>query len=290
MKRLISILIILMTIFTLASCGSNSGDSLEDKYYNTAQEYIEKEDFDTALKVIEEGLSKIPDSSMLVELKDKITSEDETTVTTTEEPTTVVPTEESIIKEFTALRTIYRKWFERYEFEYNETAGTLLENYMVKYPVKDATVKSKADLDNLFLKYCNDSLYKKYSESSLVTFKDENGTLYCVMPEAFGFSSTADKDIKVEKLTDTDYQLTYIEDVSDEGDVYSYNVTLAYTLSADGVWRFGTETRTLIEDEAELENVNYNYSAQVTPDGQQIVEEIVGDTLNGIDNLINDIL
>ncbi len=290
MKRIFMILLVLMLTFSLASCNSGKSGSLEDKYYNAAQEYIEKEDVETALKVIEEGLSKIPDSSKLDELKNKITAKEETTTATTEASTTAVPTEESIIKEFTAFRTIYRKWFERYEFECDEAAGTYDEYYMFSAPVKDATVKTKTDLNNLFLKYCNDSLYKTYSERSLVIFNDNNGVLYCKMPEAFGYSTTADKDIKVEKLTDTDYMLTYTEVVSDEGDVYNYNVTLTYSINSDGEWRFGSETRTLIVDETEPVNVNYNYSPQVTPNGQQIVEEIVGDTLNGIGNLINDIL
>lgn len=287
MKRLISILIVLATMFSLASCGADKGGSLEDKYYEAAMEYVEKGDVETAFKVIEEGLGKVPDSTKLIGLKEKLSEENETT---TEAPTAAVPTEESIIKEFNALRTIYRKWFESYQFEYDEAAGTYDENYMFKAPVRDATVKTKADLDNLFLKYCNDNLYKNYYESSIVMFKDENGVLYCVMPEAFGYATTADKNIEVTKLTDTDYQLTYVEEVTDEGDVYSYNVTLAYSLTADGTWKFTTETRSLIEDETEQGNaVNNNY-AQNSPDGQQIVEEIVGDTLNGIDNIISDIL
>ena len=291
MKRIIAILFVLITVFSLHSCSSGKSDSLEDKYYNAAQEYIEKEDVETAIKVVEEGLSKIPDSSKLLKLKDKLTAKEETTtVTITEAPTTSAPTEESIIKEFNALRIIYRKWFERYEFEYDESAGAYDEYYMFSAPVKDATVKTKADLDNLFLEYRNDSLYKTYSERSLVIFNDNNGVLYCKMPEAFGYSTTADKDIKVEKLTDTDYMLTYIEVVSDEGDVYNYNVTLTYSLNSDGEWKFGSETRTLIGNNAEPVSVNYNYTPQASPEGQQIVEEIVGDTLNGIDSFIKDIL
>ena len=84
--------------------------------------------------------------------------------------------------------------------------------------------------------------------------------------------------------------LTYIEVVSDEGDVYNYNVTLTYSLNSDGEWKFGSETRTLIENNAEPVSVNYNYTPQASPEGQQIVEEIVGDTLNGIDSFIKDIL
>jgi len=289
MKKIISIFMVFIIIFSFASCSSGKEESLEDRYYNAAQEYIKKDDFETALNVIDEGLSNIPDSSKLLELKEKITSKDETTtLTETDAPEMSVPTEESIIKEFKTLRTIYRKWFERYEFEYDEAAGTTDANYMFKAPVLDATVKTKKDLDNLFLKYCNDSLYKTYSERSFVSFKDENGVLYCVMPDVFGYSSTADKEITVEKLTDTDFQLSYIEDVTDEGDVYSYNVTLVYSLSADGTWKFGSETRAVIEENTESEN--YNYNAQVSPDGQQIVEEIVGDTLNGIGNIINEII
>lgn len=287
MKKIFSILLVLITIFSLASCSSGKSDSLEEKYYNAAQEYIEKDDLETALKVLEEGLGKIPDSTMLSELKEKITKETETT---TEAPTVSVPTEDSIIKDFTTLRMLYRKWFERYEFEYDEAAGTINEYYMFKAPVRDANVKTKSDLDNLFLKYCNANLYKIYSERTQVSFNDENGVLYCVMPETFGYSTTADKDIKVEKLTDTDYQLSYTEEVTDEGDVYNYNVTLVYSLAADGSWKFGSETRTPVETETEPQN-NYNSnSAQGSHDGQQIVEEIVGDTLNGIDSLINDIL
>lgn len=288
MKKLILFLFVLIIIFAFTSCGSSGSDSLEEKYVNAAQEYIDKEDSETALKVIEEGLSKIPDSKMLLELKENF--EKDLIAEETEVVESFSPTEESIINDFTALRMIYRKWFELYEFEYDEAAGTIDDNYMFKAPVKDATVKTKADLDSLFLKYCNDNLYKTYSERSFVSFKDENGKLYCVMPEAFGYASTADKNIKVKKLTDTDYQLTYTEEVTDEGDVYSYNVSLAYTLNSDGVWRFGTETRTLNEDKSESMNYDSNYSADVTPNDHQIVEEIVGDTLNGIDNLINDIL
>ncbi|MDY6016181.1 MAG: hypothetical protein SPI97_01020, partial [Oscillospiraceae bacterium] len=174
--------------------------------------------------------------------------------------------------------------------EYDENEGEVNEYYDFKAPVRDATVKSKADLDNLFLKYCNDSLYKLYSERSLVSFFEEEGVLYCVMPEVFGYATTSDKDIKVEKLTDTDYQLTYVEYVEDEGDIYNYNVSLSYTLNADGVWRFGTETRTLIEDETELEEINYNDSPQAAPDGQQIVEDIVDGAINGLDNFVNEII
>ena len=273
MKRLISLIIALITMLSFASCSSDKGATLEDRYYEAAMEYVEKGDVETAFKVIEEGLGKVPDSSKLVGLKEKLNTETETT---TEAPAATVPTEDSIIKEFTALRMIYRKWFESYEFEYDEAAGTYDENYMFSAPVRDATVKTKSDLDNLFLKYCNDTLYKTYYERSIVMFRDENGVLYCVMPEAFGYSTTADKDIRVTKLTDTDYQLTYIEEVNDEGDLYSYNVTLAYSLMADGTWKFTTETRSLTEEVTEQGN-DVNNSSQKTPNGQQIVEDIVGD-------------
>ena len=65
---------------------------------------------------------------------------------------------------------------------------------------------------------------------------------------------------------------------------------MSYTLNADGVWRFGTETRTLIEDETELEDINYSDSPQVAPDGQQIVEDIVDGAINGLDNFVNEII
>ena len=290
MKRVIAILICIFMAFSISSCGS-SGNSLEEKYCKTAQEYAEKGDIETALKVIDEGLSKIPDSEKLTELKEKITSEEAITeVETTEAQTSSVPTEESVIKDFKTLRMLYRKWFEMYEFEYDRNAGVKTENFDYKYPVNDTTVKSKSDLDNLFLRYCNESLYKLYRERSHARFVDENGSFYCVMPDAFGYAVSADIDIIVEKMTDTEYLLSYVEEVTNEGYVDRYSVSLSYYLCTDGVWRFGTETRVYLTQVEGDDNEDYDYSDQQYSDGQQIVEDIVDGAINGLDNFVNEII
>ena len=60
MREIISFIIVLCMVLSFCGCSANNNDApdLETKYYEYAQECIEKGDTETAIKALEEGVEK----------------------------------------------------------------------------------------------------------------------------------------------------------------------------------------------------------------------------------------
>lgn len=296
MKRIIALLTVFVLILTFSACGSSKKDKdLEQQYCSVAQQYIEKGDTETAIKALEEGLIKLPDSVLLKGLLDSIKAEATTVPETTKAP--VIMTEETAINNLKELRKLYLKWFEDFTFAGDKSNIVYLEDYSAQYPVAENGIETYEDLRKAFTKYCDDALFNSFASRSFVKFKDVNGKLHAIEPEIMELEDSTDKDFKASKVSETEYKIVYNEFHSDYGDVYYYKVTLDYSVDAYGDWKFTNERRENMGyiDNADIENnsgsnnnsggnKNNNYDAG---DIINDVNGLVGDTIDNVGGLLN---
>ncbi len=286
MKKIIAFLSVFVLLLTFVSCGSSKNNDLEQQYASIAQQYIEKGDTETAIKALEEGITKLPDSVLLKGLLDSIKAEATTVPETTKAP--VIMTEETAINNLKELRKLYRKWFEGFTFAGDKTNIVYLEDYSAQYPVAENGIETYEDLKNSFTKYCDDALFNAYANRSFVKYKDINGKLNAIEPEIMELGDSNDKDFKVSKVSETDYLVVYNEFHSSYGDVYYYKVTLDYAVDANGDWKFSNERRENMGyiDNADIGEDNGNSSGNKNNSGNNNYD--AGDILNDVNNLVGD--
>ena len=239
MKRLVAILTVLTILFSFASCSSSKEKELEQQYATIAQQYIENGDIETAIKALNEGLTKIPDSIILQGLLDSIAEKEEET--TTKAP--VVVNETTIINDFKELRKLYYKWFEDFTFAADKNNIVYLEDYSSQYAVTEPGVETYADFMALFTRYCDEGLLNSYASKSFIKYKDVDGKLHAIEPEIMELGDSTDKDYKVTKISETEYELVYNEFHSVYDEIEYYKVTVDYVLGEDGEWKFCNEKR-----------------------------------------------
>ncbi len=73
MRRLVSIVALLVGICFLTACGNTQDEiSVVDKYKTIVQEYLDKGDVETAKKALEEGIGLTNDDSLKAMLEDVV--------------------------------------------------------------------------------------------------------------------------------------------------------------------------------------------------------------------------
>lgn len=148
MKKYIALLLFVFMIFSFTACTNNTNSNQDngmstfiETYKNTANEYIEKGDIESAIKVLEEGVSKFDDESLktlLAELKSEIATTTssggtEVPVSTSEVTTTAEPVEATTEEQTEVPSTMVVEVTEPQPFDFGRYIGWWTETEYEDY-------------------------------------------------------------------------------------------------------------------------------------------------------------
>lgn len=225
--------------------GENDFDVYEVKYCKESIYGCQGTNIDLLSNVLKNGYKK---GVELTKNPEAISDESEATPEAEAIPEAEVtvnhPTINSVISSFSEMRRTYYKWYGMGGEEFvNYDHDTLQydENDYPSYRVSDSIIKTKKDLDELFLKYFDETSYKSFSSNSFVEYFDKNGELY-IRFFILGFEETyKDGEIYCEKISDKEFLVTFSIETWCMGEYSSSTKhAIPYKLGDNGEWRFSS--------------------------------------------------
>ena len=265
-KRWIAVLLTIGLLVAAAACGSSK--SPEQQYAQAIQQSLDSGDTEQAKKILKEALNNFPDSTVLQALKEKVNGEqtapeasgnaqEAAVQTSAAAKNTEPPTAEQMQTIFRELSALYRTWFTSMDLEYDGSSaksvhtatGDATGGTQYAYRVQNASVRTKADLDALFLPYCTQEVYEHFADPmeswaydlQPCRYLDLDGELFVVAPDLV-FSAT-DEDVQIEQQNDGSFLVRFIrvvfvrENTPRGGNEEYFRCTMRYNATDDG-YRF----------------------------------------------------
>lgn len=278
MKKWVAALLAICLLLSAAACGNSN--SPEKQYAAVIQEKLDGGDTAEAQKILKEALKNFPDSQILLDLKEKMngkpadSEKGNDTVSSSEASTekpapmknTEPPTAEQVQKIFEQLSNLYVSWFTSMNLEYDGSSAKSVhtassynaggEEYA--YRVTNASVKTKADLDALFLPYVSQEVYDRFTDPieswgydlQPCRYLDVDGMLYVVVPDLI--FSALDQDVQVEPQDDGSFLVQFIRAIfvrenSPQGGTTEYlRCSMRYGSTAEGYCFYSYSAKTMM--------------------------------------------
>lgn len=252
MKKIIAAILIVSLLFTLSACGSNPS-KVEKQYIALAQESLEKEDFNKAKEIINEGLKSKPKSEFLQNMLQEIEEAEAAAIPP-------VPTIDEVKNRFIEFYDLVMKWYvsgnvsksDKTPITYQHTFDNGNTDEVFGSIITEPGIGSVSDLENLFLSYCTEEAYKdiKTYGPPLGFYDDVQGN-FCqshIMGGYYGDYYFDKLSVKVTPLGEENFSISFLKTYIEEyAEVYS--CSCMYSRDDSKQYKFGIITEKMVSEQ-----------------------------------------